>query len=231
MDFKDECPRVDFLDHGFVRLIDHMGNDLSVVRNARQSYDAAWRAGTDEGSDHKLINYLWRNKHTTPFESVEFQFEIHVPMFIGEQILRHRTWSFNKISGRYSVLPNEFYVPHISVIGKQATSNKQGRDIDVDTMWASIVRETMDRAYKHAYEDYKLLLNMGVARELARVILPAGIYTNMFAKVDLLNLLKFIRLREDPHAQYEINKVARAMKKLITPIVPVCMQAFEGESK
>src|SRR6478736_155840 len=118
---------INVLDHGFVRMIDHMGGDLSVVRAARVSYDAAWRAGEDDGSDAKLIRYLWKNKHTSPFEAVTFTFEVKAPIFVFRQWHRHRTWSFNELSARYRELPEEFYVPDPSQIGVQATSNKQMR--------------------------------------------------------------------------------------------------------
>src|ERR1700679_377943 len=121
--------KVDVLDHGFVRLIDSMGSDLSVSRAARVSYDAAWRAGGDQGSDDRLIRYLWRNHHTTPFESVTFTFEVKAPIFVFRQWHRHRTFSYNELSARYRELPEEFYVPEAKNIGKQSKSSKQARDI------------------------------------------------------------------------------------------------------
>jgi thymidylate synthase (FAD) len=119
-----EGTRIDVLDHGFVRLIDTMGSDISVSRAARVSYDAAWRAGEDQGSDAKLIRYLWKNHHTTPFEAVSFTFEIKAPIFVFRQWHRHRTWSYNELSARYRELPEEFYVPDPALIGKQSVSSK-----------------------------------------------------------------------------------------------------------
>src|ERR1700722_14352283 len=120
-----ENARIDVLDHGFVRLIDSMGSDISVSRAARVSYDAAWRAGEDQGSDSKLIRYLWKNHHTTPFEAVSFTFEVKAPIFVFRQWHRHRTWSYNELSAKYKELPEEFYLPDPAMVGKQATSNKQ----------------------------------------------------------------------------------------------------------
>lgn len=119
--------RLEVLDHGFVRLVDSMGSDLSIARAARVSYDAAWRAGENEGSDARLIRYLWKNKHSTPFEAVEFQFEVKAPIFVFRHWHRHRTWSFNELSARYRELPEEFYLPEPDKIGVQSKDNKQGR--------------------------------------------------------------------------------------------------------
>jgi len=222
--------RVDVLDHGFVRLVDHMGGDLSIVRAARVSYDAAWRAGENEGSDAKLIRYLWRNKHTSPFEAVEFQFEVMAPIFVFRQWHRHRTWSFNEMSARYKELPETFYVPSAEMIGKQSLSNKQGRLVE---QWdgATIARrreQVVD--YKaqceRAFDAYRDLLDEGWPRELARAILPVSTYSHMFAKVNLRNLLGFLDLRLDPHAQYEIRAYAEAIVTLIEPVVPVAFTVW-----
>lgn len=215
------------LDHGYVRLIDHMGNDLSIVRSARVSYDAAWRAGEDKGSDDRLIKYLWKNRHTSPFESVVFTFEVKAPVFIIRQWQRHRMWSYSELSGRYKEMPNEFYIPREAHIGQQSTSNKQMRDMvepDLPQMQAvQALREFMPTAW----EQYQKLLKIGTPREIARSVLPSAIYTQMFCTVNLLNLLKFIQLRDHSHAQYEIQVYARAMLNLIRPIVPVTIAAFE----
>ena len=219
---------VDVLDHGFVRLVDYMGDDLSVVRAARVSYDAAWRAGVDEKSDEKLINYLWKHKHTTPFETVVFTFEVKLPIFVWRQWVRHRTWdklSVNELSARYKELPEEYYVPKLEHIGGQSKSNKQGRTFDVKV--DEIVPNIIDQLCGNAFREYKWLLEKGVPRELARIVLPLATYTHMFATVNLLNLLKFLTLRSDIHAQYEIRVYADAMKELIRPIVPVCLMAWE----
>lgn len=231
-----EDTRIDVLDHGFVRLIDAMGSDISVSRAARVSYDAAWRAGEDHGSDAKLIRYLWKNRHTTPFEAVSFTFEIKAPIFVFRQWHRHRTWSYNELSARYRELPEEFYLPEKWVIGTQSKSSKQARDIpdgEVVSMPGGLAmeRETqlkeMRATMQAAFNQYRELLAAGWPRELARSVLPVATYSHMFATVNLLNLLKFLTLRCDSHAQYEIRVYADAMRKLIRPIVPVCVSAWE----
>lgn len=219
---------IDVLDKGYVRLVDHMGDDLSVVRAARVSYDAAWRAGENEGSDAKLIKYLWKNQHTTPFESVEFQFEVVAPIFVFRQWHRHRTWSYNELSARYREMPEAFYVPDPENIGIQSKTNKQGRDLTVER--DMLVPSMIDQSCRAAFEAYRTLLGQGVPREIARSVLPLATYSHMFAKVDLKNLFHFIGLRSHSHAQYEIKVYSDAMLRLIEPIVPVCVAAFRGEA-
>ena len=224
------------LDHGLVRLVEHMGSDLSIVRNARVSYDAEWRAGEDEGKDAKLLNYLVKNHHTSPFESCVFTFEVKAPIFVFRQWHRHRTWSFNEISARYAELPEEFYVPAPEQIGTQSKDNKQMRDILVaaedvggfvptqrDSDVVNLIRSTS----QNAFASYKALIAGGVPRELARSVLPVGTYSHMFATVDLHNLMGFLRLRLHSHSQYEIRVYAEAMLKLIEPIVPCSVAAFK----
>lgn len=220
--------RIDILDHGFVRLIDHMGDDLSVVRAARVSYDAAWRAGEDQRGDERLIRYLWRNHHTTPFEAVTFTFEVKAPIFVFRQWHRHRTWSFNELSARYRELPEEFYVPAADVLGRQSSNNKQGRDHldEVSSVWAASQIERIRKQCASSFDVYRELLAMDVPRELARSVLPVSTYSHMFATVDLLNLFRFFTLRCDTHAQHEIRVYADAMTTLIEPIVPVCAAAW-----
>ena len=221
--------KIDVLDHGFVRLIDSMGSDLSVVRAARVSYDAGWRAGEDQASDSRLINYLWRNKHTSPFESVTFTFEVKAPIFVFRQWHRHRTWSYNELSARYKELPEEFYLPDWQILGTQSKDNKQVRDLTLqDESKSKWLIEAMRVSSESSFAAYKMLLKEGVPRELARSVLPINTYSHMFCTVNLLNLLKFITLRDHDHAQYEIRVYAEAMKKLIEPIVPVTMKAFDA---
>ncbi|QEH36604.1 Thymidylate synthase ThyX [Aquisphaera giovannonii] len=226
-----EDTRIDVLDHGFVRLVDAMGSDLSVVLAARVSYDAAWRAGEDQGSDARLIRYLWKNRHTTPFEAVSFTFEIKAPIFVFRQWHRHRTWSYNELSARYRELPEEFYVPDPALIGQQSASSKQAREIgDTDAAMLGQRRAEVEHArevMEGAFAQYRRLLEGGWPRELARSVLPVATYSHMFATVNLLNLLKFLTLRCDGHAQYEIRVYADAMRELIRPIVPVCVSAWE----
>jgi thymidylate synthase (FAD) len=224
--------RIDVLDHGFVRLVDSMGSDLSISRAARVSYDADWRAGEDEGSDAKLIRYLWKNYHTTPFEAVTFTFEIKAPIFVFRQWHRHRTWSYNELSARYKELPEEFYLPEPGVIGTQAVKNKQGRDLGEMTVAEIGQREFQRNIARHAmfkaFEAYRVLLSDGWPRELARSVLPVATYSHMFATVDLLNLMKFLTLRCDGHAQYEIRVYADAMRDLARTVVPVAIGAWEA---
>lgn len=215
------------LDHGFVRLVDHMGDDLSVVRAARVSYDADWRTGENEESDAKLIRYLWKNKHTTPFESVVFQFEAKAPIFVVRQWVRHRMATWNELSARYRELPEEFYLPDSKIVGSQSVKNKQGRVMDETDRTADI--ERMRTHNQTAFTLYRDLLGAGWPRELARTVLPLSTYTHFFWKVDLLNLFKFITLRSDPHAQFEIQAYSNALFELIKPIVPVCVEAFSGK--
>jgi thymidylate synthase (FAD) len=222
--------KIDVLDHGLVRLVDAMGSDLSVVRAARVSYDAAWRAGEDQGSDARLINYLWKNHHTSPFEAVTFTFEVKAPIFVFRQWHRHRTWSFNELSARYRELPEEYYVPNPEYVGIQSKDNKQAREIVQLTEEELAYQDKMVGFYKSRckadFEAYHKLLKAGWPRELARMVLPLSTYSHMFASVDLLNLLKFISLRDHAHAQYEVQVYARAMLELITPIVPASVEAF-----
>lgn len=229
--------KIDVLDYGFVRLVDHMGSDVSIARAARVSYDAAWRAGEDEGSDKRLVNYLWKNRHTTPFESVTFTFEVKAPIFVFRQWHRHRTWSFNELSARYKELPEEFYIPEIKNIGVQSKNNKQGRDTfgEISECGFELANRITERKFEierlrsaceSAFITYHGLIKTGWPRELARMVLPLNTYSQMFCTVDLLNLLKFIRLRSDSHAQYEIQVYSNALEALITPIVPVAMEAF-----
>lgn len=217
--------KIDVLDHGFVRLVDSMGSDLAVVRAARVSYDAAWRSGENEGSDERLIRYLWKNRHTSPFEAVEFQFEVKAPIFVLRQWHRHRTWSFNELSARYRELPEEFYVPDPAQIGVQSTSNKQMREAGaVDRTSPGMIR----LACEGSFSIYRGLLARGVPRELARSVLPVATYSHMFAKVDLRNLLSFLDLRLHEHAQYEIRVYAEAMRDLARAVAPVCISAWES---
>lgn len=224
--YKDSDGSIRVLDHGLVRLVDHMGSDLSIVRAARVSYDAEWRAGEDEDKDAKLIGYLLRNKHTSPFEAVTFTFEIKAPIFIIRQWHRHRMWSYNEVSARYSVLPEEYYVPAIEQITTQHTSNKQMRT-DEQNQHADGIRKAMLYHNRQAFQLYDSLIKFGTPRELARAVLPVATYTHMFASVDLHNLMHFLRLRLHSHAQYEIRVYAEAILKLIEPIVPVTIGHFK----
>ena len=221
--------RIDVLDHGHVRLVDHMGDDMSVVRSARVSYDAVPRTGEDAGKDEKLINYLMRNGHTSPFEAVTLTFDVKAPIFVFRQWHRHRTWSFNEVSARYTELPAEFYIPAAEHLTTQASGNKQMRSQDqVDDVKKAL--GLMIAQNEMAFQTYKTLIHAGVARELARSVLPVATYSQMFATVNLHNLFRFLTLRLHEHAQYEIRVYADAMLKLIEPIVPVSVAAFRTNS-
>lgn len=238
-DTKD-MKEIEVLDHGFVRLIDHMGSDMSVVRAARVSYDAEPRK---DGSDEKLIDYLYRNMHTSPFEAAVFTFEVKAPIFVFRQWHRHRTWSYNEVSARYTELPEEFFIPAVDTIGEQSQHNKQMRDINGDpsihAATEDLTRRThnlqmakgMEESNSGAFRQYKNHLNFGMPRELARTQLPLATYSRMFATVDLHNLFHFLRLRNHSHAQYEIRVYAQAMLDLIEPIVPACVSALKKGTK
>jgi thymidylate synthase (FAD) len=202
-----------------------MGSDLSIVRNARVSYDAEWRAGEDESKDKKLIHYLVNNSHTSPFESVQFTFDVKAPIFVLRQWHRHRTWSYNEISARYAELPEEFYVPEVEQITTQSASNKQMRT-DEQHPLASVMADCMRMHNEISFARYRYLIEKGCPRELARSILPVGTYSHMFATVDLHNLMHFLRLRLHSHSQYEIRVYAQAMLKLIQPVCPIAVEAF-----
>jgi thymidylate synthase (FAD) len=214
---------INVLDHGFVRLVDSMGSDLSIVRAARVSYDADWRAGTDpdSGSDARLIGYLWRNQHTSPFEAVTLTFEVAAPIFVLRQWHRHRTASYNEVSARYTELPERFYVPSPDEIGVQAKGNKQMRALTGE------LNQTASDVIRHACElsfgAYHALLEQGVPRELARTVLPLATYSRMFVTLNLLNLFRFLTLRCHPHAQPEIRVYAEAMADLARGIAPVAV--------
>lgn len=221
--FKD---KVNVLDHGYVRLVDHMGTDLSIVRSARVSHNAEWRTGEDEGKDEKLISYLMKNNHTTPFEAMTFTFEVKAPIFVVRQWHRHRTWSYNEVSARYTELPEEFYVPKVEHITTQSAKNKQMRTSEKHPK-AESMRLCMSGQNRQSFELYKELINAGCPRELARTVLPMATYTHMFATVNLHNLFHFIRLREHPHAQWEIQQYAHALKTLARTVVPVSVNFFD----
>lgn len=214
------------LDHGFVRLVDYMGDDLSIVRAARVSYAADWRTGENEKSDEKLIQYLIRNHHTSPLESVVFTFEIKCPIFIARQWHRHRTWSYNEVSARYTELPEEFYVPNLDKINTQSKDNKQART-EEEHPEAAMFQEIMLQNGNQMFNDYRALLNMGCPRELARSVLPVATYTRYFGTVNLHNLLHFLSLRIHPHAQYEIRVYAEAILNIVRNILPVTIGAWE----
>jgi thymidylate synthase (FAD) len=220
--------KINVLDHGFVRLVRPSGGDIDVVRAARVSFDADWRAGDDEGSDAKLIRYLLKNHHTSPFEHVVFTFEVKAPIFIFRQWHRHRTWSYSEVSARYTELDEGYYLPDAAIIGQQSKDNKQARDVlDIEQPYANIARTQIKAHCDYAFGVYRELLRNGVPRELARSVLPVAAYSRMFATVDLHNLMGFLRLRLHSHAQWEIQQYAKAIVALVEPHVPITMAAFK----
>ena len=228
INFEADKNYVPVLDHGFVGLVDHMGSDNAIVQAARVSYGAGTKQVQD---DRNLIRYLMRHEHTTPFEMCEVKFHIKLPIFVMRQLVRHRTASMNEYSARYSVLTDEFYIPEFEQIQKQSTTNKQGRE---DSAWGfdekRSVQHAFQRSFHNAFKEYKTLLGKdddGLARELARSVLPVGGYTELYWKANLKNFLHMARLRMDPHAQWEIREFAGAMYDLVKPLFPEACQAFE----
>lgn len=215
---------IECLDHGFVYLVDYMGNDDSVAQAAGVSYGE----GTKKISTHKsLIRYLRRHMHTTPFEMVEFKFHCKMPIFVARQWIRHRTANVNEYSGRYSQMIDEFYLPDSEVLAKQSIGNMQGRDKALTPEENAKILELLRKDYFTTYKHYEEFLEMGLSRELARINLSLANYTQWYWKIDLHNLMHFLKLRMDEHAQYEIRVFANAMARIIKDSVPICFEAFE----
>lgn len=213
------------LDHGFVRLVDYMGGDERIVQAARVSYGSGTKSYRQ---DRALIHYLIRNWHTSPVEQVQLTFHCKMPIFVARQWVRHRTARLNEISGRYSVMKDEFYVPAPEQIRPQSTDNKQGRSEERMSPEAETeVRELFADDQKRVYDNYEKLLDMNVAREIARNNLPLSLYTEWYWQIDLHNLFHFLRLRMDAHAQYEIRVYAEALAKCAQAVAPMAYEAFE----
>ncbi len=214
------------LDHGFVRLVDYLGSDERVVQAARVSYGEGTKSYRQ---DKGLINYLLRNDHTSPFEQVNFTFHVKMPIFVARQWIRHRTGRVNEISGRYSVMTDECYVPDAQHINMQSEDNKQGRANEpVSEETAARVQELLVEDQRHSYETYQQLLDLGIAREVARIDLPLSMYTQWYWQMDLHNLLHFLALRLDAHAQYEIRVYAQVILDIVRRICPLTVEAFEN---
>jgi thymidylate synthase (FAD) len=221
------------LDKGHVTILDVMPRlvpddrktaDYAIVQAARVSYgDGTKTVNEDRG----LIRYLLRHKHTTPFEMIEFKFSVKLPIFIARQMVRHRTANLNEYSGRYSMMKDEFYKPEIENVRQQSSVNKQGGSGSINETDASGFIEKIDFICNQSYEEYEKAIQNGVAREQARMLLPVNLYTEWYWKVDLHNLLHFLALRCDAHAQWEIRVFANAMLELIKPIVPWAVEAWE----
>jgi thymidylate synthase (FAD) len=224
------------LDHGFIALVDTMPRlvpegttaDQAIVQAARVSYGA----GTKQvNEDRGLIRYLLRHRHSTPFEMVEFKFHVAMPIFIARQWIRHRTANVNEYSARYSIVKDRFYIPTAEAVRKQSMSNRQGGEETFSLDDETQVKTAEDflryvGQVEQLYQQYTKLTEQGVSREMARIGLPVNVYTEWYWKCDLHNLLRFISLRLDPHAQYEIRVYAQAMLDLIEPIVPLTVEAW-----
>ena len=213
------------LDKGFLRMVDYMGGDERIVQAARVSYGEGTKSYRQDAA---LIDYLLRNGHTSPFEQVVFTFHAKMPIFVARQWVRHRTARLNEISGRYSILKDEFYIPDVNDIALQSADNKQGREEKpMPIEQAEEVIRNLEETHAAAYASYKKLLEMGTARELARMVLPLSLYTEWYWQIDLHNLFHFLRLRLDTHAQREIRVYAESMKELAGIVCPRAFESFE----
>jgi thymidylate synthase (FAD) len=227
---------VPVLDHGFVRAIDYMGDDAAVVQAARVSYGRGTRKVSEDAG---LIRYLMRHRHTTPFEMCEIKFHVKLPIFVARQWIRHRTANVNEYSARYSILDREFYIPAPEQLAAQSSVNRQGRGAVLEGQEAADVLDILRGDATRTYDHYAAMLNededgqpldpsrQGLARELARMNLTLNTYTQWYWKTDLHNLLHFLSLRADPHAQYEIRAYAEAMLEMLRAWVPITCAAFE----
>ena len=226
---------IPILDHGFIRVIDYMGDDTSIVQAARVSYGKGTKkVSTDSG----LIKYLMRHWHSTPFEMCEIKYHVKLPIFIARQWIRHRTANVNEYSARYSILDKEFYLPAVENLAAQSQSNRQGRGDVLTGDQAKKVLDLLKKDAEQTYDNYETMLNerydgsvidekqVGLARELARMNLTLNTYTQWYWKTDLLNLMNFLRLRADHHAQYEIRAYADAMLDTVKKWVPITYDAF-----
>jgi thymidylate synthase (FAD) len=223
------------LDHGFIRVIDYMGDDSAIVQAARVSYGKGTKMISE---DRGLINYLMRHRHSTPFEMCEIKFHVKLPIFIARQWIRHRTANVNEYSARYSILDKEFYIPSPDQLAAQSATNRQGRGQVLEGEDAKRVLDLLREDALKAYDHYEEMLNEdssgnildpnrpGLARELARINLPANYYTQWYWKIDLHNLMHFISLRADSHAQYEIRVYAEVLRTILKMWLPLTYDAF-----
>lgn len=211
------------LDHGFIRVVDYMGSDSAIVQAARVSYGK----GTKQISqDESLIKYLMRHHHTTPFEMCEIKFHVKLPIFVARQWIRHRTANVNEYSARYSILDNEFYIPKPEQIAKQSDNNKQGSGEAFDLYTSKEIIDSLTNDSNLVYSHYDKFIEQELAREIARTNLTLNYYTQFYWKIDLHNLLHFLKLRADKHAQYEIRVYAEVMLDIIKKWVPLAYNAF-----
>ncbi len=217
------CEEHKVLDHGFIRVMDYMGSDSAIVQAARVSYGK----GTKQISqDEALIKYLMRHHHTTPFEMCEIKFHVKLPIFVARQWIRHRTANVNEYSARYSILDNKFYTPKPEQVAKQSDNNKQGSGEAFDPDTSKEIIDSLTNDSNLVYSHYEKFIEQGLAREIARTNLTLNYYTQFYWKIDLHNLLHFLKLRADKHAQYEIRVYAEVMLDIIKKWVPLAYNAF-----
>lgn len=236
IDFSADGKYLPFLDHGFVGLVDKMGDDGAIVQAARVSYGDGTKSVNE---DRGLIRYLMRHQHSTPFEMVVFKFHLKMPIFVMRQHVRHRMASINEYSGRYSVMTDEFYIPEHARLQAQSSINKQGSGDQLEGQELEMAYNTIQRISADNYMDYLSLINeeggrayniedrKGLARELARIVLPVNNYTELYWKIDLKNLFHYLKLRADHHAQKEIQLLASAIGEHVKRYCPVAWEAFE----
>ena len=212
------------LDKGFVRLVDYFGGDQRIVQSARVSYGEGTKSVSQDGA---LIDYLLRHQHTSPFEQVVMTFHVKMPIFVARQWVRHRTGRMNEVSGRYSIMKDEFYVPAEDKVAPQSTDNKQGRATEAfDKENADKIIAQLEEGQKAAYESYNELIDSGLAREIARINLPLSLYTEFYWEMDLHNLFHFLKLRLDSHAQYEIRVYAQVILEMCKKVAPMATESF-----
>lgn len=243
-DIKNDPNYIVVHEHGFVGIVDHMGDDSSICQAARVSYGKGTKSSSD---DRGLIRYLLRHQHTTPTEMCEIKFHMKLPIFVARQLVRHRTANINEYSGRYSEMPDEFYIPSDNYLQAQSQTNKQGRSGEIEPHYKNWIKSCFEGTFRFAFQKYQLLMNPGrsnskdeipqtciadddypgLTRELSRIVLPLANYTEWYWKIDLHNLFRFLKLRLDSHAQQEIRDFANAMYKLIKPLYPIACEAFE----
>lgn len=208
------------LDHGHVKYLDHMGDDATIAMDARTSYNKR-----QPGEDRSLLRRLMRDRHTSPFEMAEVKVMIKCPIFVARQIVRHRTANMNEVSARYTKLPNEMYEP--ATVEFQSKDNKQGRGETIAARAQKFMKDLIAYGNRSAYATYDALINNDVSREIARGTLPLNVYTEFVWKMDLHNLLHFLQLRLDPHAQYECRVYAEALWEMVQDLFPMCAEAFD----
>lgn len=211
-------------DHGFVGLVDHMGSDAAIVEAARVSYQTGTKATR---TDRALIRYLMRHKHTSPLEMCEVKLHIRAPIFVLRQWIRHRTASVNEESGRYSEIREMFFSPALGDLAPQSLDNKQGREGEFPLHKQKAIRNVIEANNEYSFASYRALLGEDLARELARITLPLTAYSSLYWKIDLHNLLHFLTLRTDSHAQKEIRDYADAILEIIRPLFPYAVEAWE----